>query len=98
MSKIGFKPIEITDGVSVNITDKNIDLSKGENKMSILLPKRLDANVKENKIYINRKKEYKKVKALHGLYRSIIQNAITGLNNPWEKKLEISGTGYGVKL
>jgi len=98
MSKIGFKPIAINDEVKVAISDNIVVLSTTNGKFNIELPKTLSAEIKEKEIFINRKKEYKKVKSLHGLYRSLIQNALSGLITPWEKKLEVSGTGYSVKL
>src|SRR3989344_5586731 len=44
------------------------------------------------------KKELKKVKALHGLYRTLISNAMQGVVTPWQKRLEIVGTGYNAKM
>jgi len=98
MSKIGYKSIDINEGVNAEISDQNIILTAPDGKFNINLPKSLSIEVKDNKIFIDRKKDYKKVKSLHGLYRSLIQNAVSGLTKPWEKHLEVSGTGYSVKL
>lgn len=97
MSKIGYKIIEINEGIKAEIADNSILLSSADGKFNINLPKSLSIEIKENKIFIDRKKEYKKVKSLHGLYRSLIQNAVSGLSKPWEKQLEVTGTGYSVK-
>lgn len=97
MSKIGYKPIIINEGVTASISDNNLELTATEGKFNFKIPKSLTANIKEKEIILNRKKEYKKVKSLHGLYRSLIQNAMSGLIKPWEKKMEVSGTGYSVR-
>lgn len=98
MSKIGYKPIIINEGVTASISDNNVELTATGGKFNFKLPKAITAQIKEKEIILNRKKEYKKVKSLHGLYRSLIQNAMSGLIKPWEKKMEVSGTGYSVKL
>ena len=58
-----------------------------------------DFLIKEEKnLIIKRNNNEKKVRSLHGLFRQLISNAISGVEKPWEKKLEVVGTGYTVKL
>ena len=98
MSKVGNNPITIDEGAKVNLADKTIEISGSEGSIKISLPNFLLVQIKDGKLFLERKKETKKVRSLHGLFRSLINNAIIGVSKPWEKKLEISGTGYGVKL
>ncbi|MFH1827276.1 MAG: 50S ribosomal protein L6 [bacterium] len=97
MSKVGNEPIIITEGVKVDLTDRIIKVSGAEGNFEIRFPKVLTIEIKDNNIIVTRKKEYKKAKSLHGLFRTLIQNAVIGVVKPWEKKLEVSGTGFGVK-
>ncbi|MCX7880915.1 MAG: 50S ribosomal protein L6 [Patescibacteria group bacterium] len=98
MSKIGEKPVVIKEGVSI-IQDKEKILIKGkEGELMINLPPDLVLENKDNLLFLKRKNNKSKVKALHGLYRQLINNAVIGVNKRWEKRLEIVGTGYNVKL
>ena len=66
--------------------------------MTITVPKSLSILKKENSLTLQRASEEKKIKSLHGLYRQLISNALVGVEKPWEKQLEVVGTGYHVKL
>jgi len=98
MSKIGEKVIAISNAVSVTIADNKIIIKGPLGEMSFDVPKELALNRKENQLIIERKNDDKKVRSLHGLYRQLISNAIVGVEKAWEKKLEVVGTGYTVKL
>lgn len=99
MSKIGNKPVEVPENVNVSITDINeIKIANGSNEIKIAVPKSLQLSFTDKKVIVKRQSEDKKTKALHGLYRSLIANAVAGVVKPWEKRLEIVGTGYNVKM
>ena len=98
MSKIGQKPIEIPPGVQIILETQKIAIKGVKGEMSFELPKTLSINRKDNTLTITRKNEDKKVKSVHGLYRQLIANAITGVEKPWQKRLEVVGTGFNVKL
>jgi large subunit ribosomal protein L6 len=54
---------------------------------------------KENDtIIVSRLEDSKNTKALHGLFRTLLSNAVVGVEKPWERKLEVSGTGFNVKM
>lgn len=98
MSKIGTKTIEIPSSVTIDIDKKNIDIQGPEGELKFILPKDIDIKRNNNILTLNRLTNEKKNKSLHGLYRQLIYNAIVGVVKPWEKKLEIVGTGFNVKL
>lgn len=102
MSKIGYKPIEIPDTVNVNIEtvsgQKRVTVKKDQTELIFNLPFKLDIEIADKKLLVKRLSEDKKAKSVHGLYRSLINNALVGVVNPWVKKLEIIGTGYSVKM
>ena len=98
MSKIGEKPVVLSSTVNVTIDDNKINIKGPQGEMFFDVPKEISVVKEENNLIIKRKNNEKKVRSLHGLYRQLISNAITGVEKPWEKKLEVVGTGYTVKL
>lgn len=98
MSKIGQKPLRIGEKVSINIDKKNIIIEGPEGKICIIIPPEINIEATGKTVWIKRKDESKKAKSLHGLYRQLIANAIIGVEKPWQKRLEVVGTGYNVQL
>jgi large subunit ribosomal protein L6 len=98
MSKIGQKSILLSDKVTANISGQNITIKGPEGELSFYLPKTLIIEKKDKELVLKRTNDDKKTKSLHGLYRQLIYNAVVGVEKLWEKRLEIIGTGYNVKL
>jgi len=95
MSRIGKKPIEITGGIKVEVSAKEIKVSgpKGELKQDI--HPEIKIEVKDGKIFVSPKAELsKKGRGLWGLYRALVANMIEGVSKGFEKKLEIEGIGF----
>ncbi|KKP89239.1 MAG: 50S ribosomal protein L6 [Berkelbacteria bacterium GW2011_GWA2_35_9] len=100
MSKIGKKIIIVPEDVNVVYDDKlnNLKISGPKGELEVKMKSRILFDMKENIIKINRKNEQKSTKSLHGLYRSLIANAIVGVTRGYEKNLEVIGIGYRVTL
>lgn len=98
MSKIGQKPIVLSQGVALTIDGNKISVKGPQGEMSFDVPREITFVKEENNLIINRSNNEKKVRSLHGLYRQLIGNAVIGVEKPWEKKMEVVGTGYTVKL
>ncbi|MBI3366506.1 50S ribosomal protein L6 [Candidatus Roizmanbacteria bacterium] len=98
MSKIGQKPITISTAVQVLIDKKIINVKGPNGEFSLILPGVLEASMENKTIVIKRADETKSTKSLHGLYRQLVFNGIQGVERLWQKRLEIVGTGYNVKL
>lgn len=98
MSKIGEKQIPVSQDVQPSLIDGKIVVKGKEGEINIQIPAELEVEIKDGNIEVKRKSEAKKVRALHGLFRTLIANAVSGVVKPWEKKLEVVGTGYNVKL
>jgi len=98
MSKIGKKPIIISQIVEVKLKHPSILIKGPEGSLSFVLPFDLKAEFRDNKIFLSKEKETNKSNALYGLYRQLINNAVLGVQKKWEKKLVIFGTGYNAKL
>ena len=94
MSRIGRKPIVIPQGVKVQVVDGGVSAEGPKGKLVQPLPPGLSAKVEGTQVVISRAGEDRKVRALHGLARSLVQNMVTGVKAPFEKKLEVVGIGY----
>ncbi|WP_026452607.1 50S ribosomal protein L6 [Aequorivita capsosiphonis] len=93
MSRIGKSPVVIPQGVTVDVKD-NVVTVKG--KLGELSQEFSDITVKveDGHVIVERPSESKDHTARHGLYRSLINNMIEGVNNGWTKSLELVGVGY----
>ncbi len=94
MSRIGKLPISIPDGVEVKI-ENNVLTAKGpKGTESVEFPAEIEVLIQDKEVIVNRKADDRKSRSLHGLFRTLISNAIMGVKTPFEKKLEIVGVGY----
>lgn len=98
MSRIGKKPIDIPQGIQVDMEQSVIKIKSSKGELSYTIPSNIDVKIEDNKINVLRKGEEKKDKALHGLSRTLIANMITGLSEGYQKVLEITGVGYKAQL
>jgi large subunit ribosomal protein L6 len=95
MSKIGKKLIQIPEGVTVNLENKDIKVLGTKGQLSFGIPKGIDLKIEDNTITVVQKKgSEKETAALFGLTRSMVANMITGVSKGFQKKLELSGVGY----
>ncbi|SCZ08892.1 50S ribosomal protein L6 [Alkaliphilus peptidifermentans] len=95
MSRIGLKPIELPQGVDVNIDEKNFVTVKGPlGTLSEQIHQDITITKEENSITVVRPTDNKKHKSLHGLSRTLIANMVQGVTKGYEKKLELVGVGY----
>lgn len=94
MSRIGKKPVTLPTGLKVDIKGNSLAVEGPKGKMSIEMDSRISIENNNNEFVLSRKNELKETKALHGLYRVLINNMITGVMQGYEKRLEINGTGF----
>ena len=94
MSRIGKKTIAIPDQVSVVITDSTIQVKGPKGELLVDNKPFITVAVEENNVSVKRKKESKEARALHGLMRSLLNNAIIGVSQGYRKTLKLVGTGY----
>ena len=95
MSRIGKLPIEIPAGVTITIVDNNVVKVKGQlGELSQKVDPEIDVKVEGSQVLVNRPSESKNHRALHGLYRSLINNMVEGVSKGFEIKLELVGVGY----
>ena len=94
MSRIGKLPITIPKGVDVNYTDKQIIVKGKFGTLDTKLPNVIVLNQNDNILTVNLKKETKNVRALHGLYRTLLNNMIIGVSEQFHLTLVLKGVGY----
>jgi large subunit ribosomal protein L6 len=95
MSRIGKLPITLPDNVQIEVSNDNNVTVKGP-KGTLVVPVDRDINVanEDGQLVVSRPTEQKRHKAMHGLYRSLLNNAVNGVSNGLEEKLELVGVGY----
>lgn len=98
MSKVGYNPITIDAGVTVTVEGSTVNVKGSKGSLTIILPGKIQARVENSEVKISRDGETKQIKSLHGTYRSLIANAVHGVNKGWEKRLEVVGTGFSVTM
>lgn len=95
MSRIGKMPITIPSGVEIKISDSNLVSVKGpKGELSQQVDQDLKVNVEDGTLTIERPTEQKRHKAMHGLYRSLVNNMVLGVSEGFKKELEVVGVGY----
>ena len=95
MSRIGKMPIAIPAGVTVDIAENNKVTVKGpKGTLERVLPKEMDIKLEGTEVVVGRPNDLKKMKSLHGLTRTLINNMVIGVSTGYEKKLEVNGVGY----
>ncbi|MBQ5878064.1 MAG: 50S ribosomal protein L6 [Treponema sp.] len=94
MSRIGKKPVALPAGLKVDIKGNSLAVEGPKGKMSMEFDSRISIENKDNEFVLSRANEQKETKALHGLYRVLVSNMVTGVMQGYEKRLEINGTGF----
>ena len=97
MSRIGRQPITIPEKVTVTLTGSHLVVKSDKAELSASLPKEIKVEVKDNQVLVSIAKN-QKTTALHGLWRSLINNLIVGVTEGFVKKLELVGTGFRANL
>ncbi len=95
MSRIGKAPISIPSGISIDISASNLVTVKGpKGELTQQIDPDLKLNIEEGELTVERPTEQKRHKAMHGLYRSLINNMVVGVSEGYKKELELVGVGY----
>jgi len=99
MSRIGSKPISIPAGVKASVVGEEVLIEGKLGKLSVPIQKHITVSVDGNTIVCKRdSEENSEAKAMHGLTRSMIDNAVVGVTNGYKKELLIVGVGYKAAL
>jgi len=95
MSRVGKLPISLPSGVTVKIhADNLIEIGGPLGSLKQQVDPDIQVKVEEGILYVTRPTEQKRHRAMHGLYRALIQNMVTGVSTGYEIKQELVGVGY----
>jgi len=99
MSRIGKLPINIPEGVSIDVNSDNLVTVKGKlGELKQQVNKDIEIKIEDKVINVINNGDTKQANAMHGLYRSLINNMVIGVKEGFKKGLEIVGTGYKAQL
>lgn len=98
MSRIGKKPVTIDKSVKINRTENVVEVTGPKGTLKMEMSSDIVMEIKSDEVIFTRTGENKKVRALHGLYRALLQNMVTGVKDGYTKKLELVGIGYKAEI
>jgi large subunit ribosomal protein L6 len=94
MSRIGKLPINIPENVDINYSESEITVKGKFGTLTIEIPNIINIACENNILKISLKEETKKVRSLHGLYRTLINNMVIGVSQQFDLTLVLKGVGY----
>ena len=98
MSRIGKQPIEVPDGVTVEIKPGMVSVKGPRGELSQTVSPSMKVTQADGTLTVERPTDRGEHRALHGLTRSLIANMVEGVTDGFEKRLEIHGVGYRARL
>lgn len=98
MSRIGKKPIPITKGIKIHASGQEIKVAGPKGELSATVHPDIKIDVTGEEVVVKRQSDEKPQRALHGLWRALIQNMLTGVSDGYSRKLELVGVGYRAEL
>jgi len=94
MSRIGRAPVTVPDNVEIDISDRTVKVKGPKGELSVPLGRGVEARQEDAALIVERQSNTPDHRAMHGLTRSLIQNAVTGVTDGFAKTLLIQGVGY----
>jgi large subunit ribosomal protein L6 len=98
VSRIGRKPVHIPKSVTVTMKDGVVSVKGPKGELVEKIHPDIYVEVKDMQVLLTRKLDETKYRALHGLWRALIQNMIIGVTDGFSKKLDIVGVGYRAEM
>ncbi len=98
MSRIGLMPVQIPDGVTVEVNNNEITVTGAKGKLTQSFLLNVEIKVEKDTCRVFRKNDSKRSKSLHGLYRKLISNMVIGVSKGFSKVLLVNGVGYRAEV
>jgi large subunit ribosomal protein L6 len=98
MSRIGKKPIQIPQGVTVTVNGLTVEVKGPKGTLSIETHDTINVKVEDDTVIVERSSETKTERTLHGTIRSLINNMVIGVNEGYKKQLSMVGVGYRAQV
>ncbi|HTQ86206.1 MAG TPA: 50S ribosomal protein L6 [Candidatus Solibacter sp.] len=96
MSRIGRKPVPLPSGVKVQVAGERVEVQGPKGKLSVPLPSGIRIEQKDKEVHASRVSE--DYRALHGLTRALLANAVHGVTEGFKRELDIVGVGYRAEV
>jgi large subunit ribosomal protein L6 len=97
MSRIGRLPVVVPAGVDVTINGRDVSVRGPKGQLSLQIAEPIEVTQSDGVITVTRPSDEGRVRALHGLSRTLVANMVTGVTEGYSKTLEIVGVGYRVQ-
>ncbi len=94
MSRIGIQQVALPDGVKATLAGSTLKVNGKGGNLELDIKEEISLEITDKCITVKRRDDTREVRALHGLFRSLVANMVTGVSVGFEKKLEIVGVGY----
>ena len=94
MSRIGKNPIDIPDGINIDLKNHSISVNGNKGSLDYVFDDTMTVTKSNDKLLVSRQSDENSQKALHGTTRQLIQNMIIGVSEGFQKELELIGVGY----
>ena len=98
MSRIGKKPIQIPEGVEIDVQPGAVKVKGPKGELSQDVDRDMKVAIDDGTLTVDRPTDRGEHRALHGLTRSLIANMVEGVTDGFERRLEIQGVGYRAQL
>jgi large subunit ribosomal protein L6 len=98
MSRVGNAPIELPSGVDVTVKGQSVTVKGPKGELTRVLDEPITAKVEDGTLFVERPNDQRQNKALHGLFRSLVNNMVIGVDKGFSKELAILGVGYRAAL
>lgn len=98
MSRVGKLPIALESSVKISVKSSEVSVQGPKGSLSHALPRGITAELHDSQLVVRRSNDSKRQKALHGLVRSLLANAVHGVTKGFEKRLEIHGVGFSAEV
>src|SRR5262245_43183832 len=98
MSRIGRKPVAVAKGVTVDLTPAAATVRGPKGALQVAIPRGISCRMNDGTVLVERSDDSKPKRALHGLVRALLANAVTGVTAGYRKELEIEGIGYRAQV
>jgi len=94
MSRIGKLPIKVPSGVDITSNGQDITIKGKFGTLQNQLPNSLEAELSEGNLIVSLKNQTRSTRALHGLYRTLLNNMVIGVSEQFQRNLTLNGVGY----
>jgi large subunit ribosomal protein L6 len=98
MSRIGKAPVEVPGGVNVELAGREIKVTGPKGELTVPVGQGVTVEQEDGNLVVRRRSDAPPDRAMHGLTRSLLQNAVTGVTDGFTKTLNIAGVGYRAAL